>query len=90
MRNISTILENIFNYGCSLEGSSFELLKHLDTTIFSLFFPKKKNSKEEERKKKREKKKKRKKEKEREDIHNQSINHWCPTHVSYILEGLYD
>ena len=71
-------------YFPNLGGSSFELLKHLDTTIVSLFFKKflKKNQKEEE-------KKMRKKEKEREDIHNQSINHWCPTHLSCISEGLY-
>ena len=56
----------------------------LDTTIISLFFPKKKNQKEEERKKKE-----REKEKERGYIHNQSINHWCITHLSCILEGLY-
>ena len=49
----------------------------LDTTIVSLFF------------KKKERKKKKKKEKERGDIHNQSINHWCLTHLSYISEGLY-
>ena len=35
------------------------------------------------------KKKKREKEKERGDIHNQSINHWCLTHLSCISEGLY-
>ena len=46
----------------------------LDTTIVSLFFKKKKE---------------REKEKERGDIHNQSINHWCLTHLSYISEGLY-
>ena len=39
--------------------------------------------------KKRRRKKKREKEREREDIHNQSINHWCPTHLSCISEGLY-
>ena len=49
------------------------------------FLPKKKkNQKEEERKKKE-----REKEKERGYIHNQSINHWCITHLSCILEGLY-
>ena len=47
---------------------------------------KKKNQKEEE---KNEKKRKRKKKKKREDIHDQSIKHWCPTHLSCILEGLY-
>ena len=55
----------------------------LDTTIVSLFFQKK-IKKEEERKKKE-----REKEKERGYIHNQSINHWCITHLSCILEGLY-
>ena len=34
-------------------------------------------------------KKEKKEKKEREDIHNQSINHWYPTHLSCILEGLY-
>ena len=59
----------------------------LDTTIVSLFFKKKsKNQKEEEKKKK---KKKREKEKESGDIPNQSINHWCLTYLSCILEGLY-
>ena len=84
MRNTSTILQNIFIYGYSHGGSSFEQLMCLDTTIVSLFFKKflKKNQKEEE-------KKMRKKEKEREDIHNQSINHWCLTHLSCISEGLY-
>ena len=72
MRNISTIPQNVFIYGYSLRGSSFKLLKHLDTTIVSLFFKKEKKEK-----------------KEREDIHNQSINHWYPTHLSCILEGLY-
>ena len=57
----------------------------LDTTIVFLFFQKKKkNQKEEERKKKE-----REKEKERGDIYNQSINHWCLTHFSCISEGLY-
>ena len=50
----------------------------LDTTIVSLFFKKKKKEK-----------KRKKKEKERGDIHNQSINHWCLTHLSCISEGLY-
>ena len=81
MRNISTIPQNIFIYGYSLGGSSFEQIMHLDTTIVSLFFKKKK-------KKKRRKRKKRK-EKDRGDIHNQSINHWCLTHLSCISEGLY-
>ena len=57
MRNTSTIPHNIFIYGCSLEGSSFEQLMHLDTTIVSIFFKKKKNQKEEERKKKEMKRK---------------------------------
>ena len=35
------------------------------------------------------KKKNREKEKERGDIHNQSTNHWCLTHLSCISEGLY-
>ena len=48
----------------------------LDTTIVSLFFQQKK-------------KKKKKKKKEREDIHNQSINCWCLTHLSCISERLY-
>ena len=64
----------------------------LDTTIVSLFFQKKKKSQKEEKKrrrKKKEKKKEREKEKERGYIHNQSINHWCITHLSCILEGLY-
>ena len=76
MRNTSTIPQNIFIYRYSLEGSSFEQLMRLDTIIVSLFFKKKK-------------KKKREKEKERGDIHNQSINHWCLTHLSCISEGLY-
>ena len=56
---------------------------------------KKKINKKEKRKikkiKRRRKKdkKKREKEKERGDIHNQSINHWCLTYLSCILEGLY-
>ena len=57
----------------------------LDTTIVSLFFKKKKIYQS----KRRRKKKKREKEKERGDIHNQSINHWCLTHLSCISEGLY-
>ena len=54
----------------------------LDTTIVSLFFKKSK-------KEKKKKKKRREKEKERGDIHNQSINHWCLTNLSCISEGLY-
>ena len=56
----------------------------LDTTIVSVFFQKKKK-----KSKRRKEKKKREKEKERGDIHNQSINHWCLTHLSCISEGLY-
>ena len=48
---------------------------------------KKKRKKEKKKQKKREKEKE--KEKERGDIHNQSINHWCLTHLSCISEGLY-
>ena len=66
----------------------------LDTTIVSLFFKKKKSKSKRRRKKnekrkrkKRSKKKEREKEKERGDIHNQSINHWCLTHLSCISEG---
>ena len=67
----------------------------LDTTIVYLFFKKKnQNQKEEEEKKEKRKKKnnkkKREKEKEIGDIHNQSINHWCLTHLSCISKGLYD
>ena len=69
MRNTSTIPQNIFIYGYSHGGSSFEQLMCLDTTIVSLFFKKKK---------------KREKEKERGDIHNQLINHWCLTHLSCV------
>ena len=65
----------------------------LDTTIVSLFFKKKKKKKIKKKKKKskREKKEKknREKEKERGDIHNQSINHWCLTYLSCISEELY-
>ena len=73
MRNTSTIPQNIFIYGYSHGGSSFEQLMCLDTTIVSLFFQKKKKGKE----------------KERGDIHNQSINHWCLTHLPCISEGLF-
>ena len=88
MRNTSTIPQNIFIYGYSHGGSSFEQLMCLDTTIVSLFF---KNKKINKKKSKREVKKKKKKEKEKkeETIHNQSINHWCLTHLSCISEGLY-
>ena len=41
------------------------------------------------KKKNQKKKKRREKEKERGDIHNQSINHWCLTHLSCISKGLY-
>ena len=67
----------------------------LDTTIVYLFFKKKKIKIKKKKKKKKRKerkknnKKKREKEKERGDIHNQSINHWCLTHLSCISEGLY-
>ena len=88
MRNTSTIPQNIFIYGYSHRGSSFEQLMCLGTTIVSLFFKKKKIKKRKEKRKKK-KKKEREKEKEREDIHNQSINHWCLTHLSCISEGLY-
>ena len=53
------------------------------------------NQKEQEIKKKKKEERKikkyiyREKEKERGDIHNQSINHWCLTHLSCISEGLY-
>ena len=46
--SIFAIEQNIFVYGCSLGGSSFDLLLHLDTTIVS--FSSKKL--EEEKKKK--------------------------------------
>ena len=65
MRNTFTIPQNIFIYGYSLGGSSFEQLIRLDTTIFSLFFKKKKKKKEEEEEeeeKKKEKKDQKKKE----------------------------
>ena len=67
-------------------GSSFEQLMCLDTTIVSLFFKKKKKKKSKSKREKRKewKKKNREKEKERGDIHNQSINHWCLTHLSCI------
>ena len=57
----------------------------LDTTIVSIFFQKKKIKNNNKKKKK----KKERKEKEKGDIHNQSINHWCLTHLSCISEGLY-
>ena len=50
---------------------------------------KKKTRRKKEKEKKDPKKKEREKEKERGYIHNQSINHWCITHLSCILEGLY-
>ena len=43
---------NIFIYGYSLGGSSFEQLIRLDTTIFSLFFKKKKKRRRRRRRKK--------------------------------------
>ena len=58
MRNTSTIPQNIFIYGYSHGGLSFEQLMCLDTTIVSLFFKKKKNQKEEERKKRKKKREK--------------------------------
>ena len=39
--------------------------------------------------KKKKSKRRKKKRKERVDIHNQSTNHWCLTHLLYISEGLY-
>ena len=77
MRNTSTIPQNIFIYGYSLRGLRFEQLMHLDTTIVSLFFQKKKS------------KRRRKKglKKEREDIHNQSINCWCLTVFHVFQKG---
>ena len=66
----------------------------LDTPL-SLFSSKKKKSKRRKKKKKKKRKerlkkrKKREKEKERGDIHNQSLNHWCLTHLSCISEALY-
>ena len=94
MRNTSTIPQNIFIYGYSHGGSSFKQLMCLDTTIVSLFFKKKiknKNKKKERKESSKKKKKEREKEKEKErgDIHNQSINHWCLTHLSCISEELY-
>ena len=94
MRNTFTIPQNIFVYGYSHGGSSFEQFMCLDTTIVYLFFKKKiksKKNQKEEKKSKREKKEKknREKEKERGDIHNQSINHWCLTYLSCISEELY-
>ena len=60
----------------------------LDTTSVSLFFKKKKKIKKKNQKKEK-KKEREKRKKERGDIHNQSINHWCLTHLSCISEGLY-
>ena len=67
MRNTSTILQNIFIYGYSHGGSSFEQLMCLDTTIVSLFFKKKKikNQKSKRRRKKEKEKKDPKKKRER-------------------------
>ena len=49
-----------------------------------------KNKNQNQKNQKKEKKKEReKRKKERGDIHNQSINHWCLTHLSCISEGLY-
>ena len=64
----------------------------LDTTIVSLFVKKIKikiKIKIKKKKKKKRKKKEKEKEKERGDIHNQSINRWCLTHLLCISEGLY-
>ena len=72
MRNTSTIPQNIFIYGYSHGGSSFEQLMCLDTTIVSLFFTKKKKKKI---KKKKRERREREQEKERGDMYNQSINH---------------
>ena len=60
-------------------------------SIFSSKKIKSKKNQKEEKKSKREKKEKknREKEKERGDIHNQSINHWCLTYLSCISEELY-
>ena len=61
-------------------------------SLFSLKKKSKNQKEEEEKKEKRKKnnnKKKREKEKEIGDIHNQSINHWCLTHLLCISEGLY-
>ena len=69
MRYTSTIPQNIFIYGYSHGGSSFEQLMCLDTTIVSLFFKKKKKMRE----KRNIKKKKREKKKEETYIINQLI-----------------
>ena len=61
----------------------------LDTTIVSLFFKKNQKIKKKKKKKRKKKEKEKEKEKERGDIHNQSINHWCLTHLLCISEGLY-
>ena len=61
----------------------------LDTTIVSLFFKKKKKKKKKEKKKKKKRERGKGKEKERGDIHDQSINHQCLTHLSCISKGLY-
>ena len=45
--SIFAIQQNIFVYGRSLGGSSFDLLLHLDTTIVSLFFQKTRRRKKE-------------------------------------------
>ena len=89
MRNTSTIPQNIFIYGYSRGGSSFEQLMCLDTTIVSLFFKKKNQKIKKKKKEKKKREKKKEKKKERGDIHNQSINHWCLTHLPCISEGLY-
>ena len=61
----------------------------LDTTSVSLFFKKKNQNKKNKKKKEKKKREREKRKKERGYIHNQSINHWCLTHLSCISEGLY-
>ena len=71
-RSTSTIPQNIFIYGYSLGGSSFEKLMCLDTTIVSLFFKKKfKKKKKKKKRKERLKKIEKKKKKEETYIINQ-------------------
>ena len=57
--------------GVLLGGSSFELLKHLDTTIVSLFFKKKKKIKKKKKKMRKKEKQKKKKKKEKTYMINQ-------------------
>ena len=61
MRNTFTIPQNIFVYGYSHGGSSFEQFMCLDTTIVYLFFKKNKIKKKSKRRKKIKKRKERKK-----------------------------